>query len=156
MRAAALAALLALAALPAAAACVDIDATEDWVALEIEGAVLDVYAAGQWTADAGRLRPVGPAGHPADAEAADGVRLAPPYALGALILANGERRVWDYRTLQRAALGALVSGQPFVPGNLYARINDTAGGLGDNAGSVTLCIETVPLETAPGGTAPAE
>ena len=78
--AAGLAALIAL-ALPGAAAadCVEISAEADWVEVPVPGAILSVYASGQWTADAGRLRPVGPRGHPAGAEAAEGARLAPPY-----------------------------------------------------------------------------
>jgi len=141
MRRAALSALILLAPVAAGAACVDVPATSDWVPVGGEGVILDVHAVGTWTAEDGVLAPVGPGGHDRSVSAGEGARIVPPYPLGALVIANGERRVWDYETLRRTALGAMMAGQGFAPGLLYARINDTPSGLGDNAGAITLCIE---------------
>jgi len=133
---------------PALAACVDVAATGDWVEIPVSGPIVEVYAVGRWTAEDGTLDYVGPEGHDASLGARDGTRIAPPYAYGALLIASAERRVWDYESLKRASLGAMLAGQAMQPGPLFARINDTPDGLADNAGTVTLCIETASV--APG------
>jgi hypothetical protein len=141
-RAGACAALLA-ALLPgaAAAACVAVPVTENRVAVPGTGPILDVRAAGRWTAEAGAPRRVGPGGHPGGAAPDGAALIAPPCGLGALIVANAARRVWDHESLRRGALGALLAGAPLEPGPLRARIDDAPGGLGGNAGAVTLGIE---------------
>ena len=139
MRLAAILGVLALSALPAGAACVELDARADWTEVHGHGALLDVHATGLWTADPA-LRAVGPLGHPAGT---GGARVVPRYRFGALLIASEARRVWSYRDFQRMVAGALLAGQAFDPGRLYARINDgtDAVALADNAGSVTLCLE---------------
>ncbi len=134
-----LAAIFALLALPAGAACVEVDARADWTELARRGPILDVYATGLWTADP-ELRSVGPLGHPPGTGAE---RVVAQYRFGALLIANQSRRVWSYRDFQRTVTGALLAGNAFDPGVLYVRINDgtDASALSDNDGSVTLCLE---------------
>ncbi len=138
-----LAGMLCCLALPAGAACVEVEATADWTEVHAEGAILDVYASGFWTADPA-LRAVGPFGHPEGTGPGAGLApLVPQYRFGALLIASEARRVWSYRDFQRTATGALLAGSRFEPGRLFARINDAAEpvALADNTGSVTLCLE---------------
>ncbi|GMG85264.1 hypothetical protein LNKW23_44820 [Paralimibaculum aggregatum] len=112
------------------------------MALPARGALLDVHAAGTWTARP-ELRRTGAQGHPADAVPAGAPpRIAEAYPLGALLIASQSKRVWSYRDFSRTVMSAMIAGQPMVTGPLYARINDAPDGLADNEGSLTLCLET--------------
>ncbi|MGF1502021.1 MAG: hypothetical protein ACFBSD_09395 [Paracoccaceae bacterium] len=120
----------------ARAGCIEVDAAADWTEVHGGGPIVSAYASGLWTAHPD-LRTVGPRGH----HGVEGDRIAPPYPLGALLIASEARQVWSYRDFERVLTGHLLANAPAVFGRLFVRINDAADGLADNSGSVTFCLE---------------
>jgi hypothetical protein len=135
------AAAVGLGAVPAAspvlAAHWEVTARADWTPIPADGPILEVYAAGLWSADPAlwrvRVRGHGDIDRPC-------VTAADPF--DALLIPNPARRVRSDRDLEQSAMGALLGGRPMRAAALHAPINDSPDGLADNDGSVILCIET--------------
>jgi len=126
--------------IPAHAACVEIDGREDRRRIAVTGPILEVCARGLWTVEVEGLCAVGPEGYVVDAALPNAPRVAPPYPLGALLIASSACRVWSYRDFKRMTLAAMMAGRSYRAASLFLRINDGAGALDDNGGPVTLCL----------------
>ena len=141
---------LLLAATPVQAECVEVSAREGWQDFAFLIPVDRISRiTGGWTVDRANYTPVGAGGHVGDA----GKKLEPFSAykydtavpFGALLVSEGEG-------FPHYAVTGPARFEPGQVSNLRMRINDT--GLGDNDGSLSVCLEAA-SRTAPASAPPA-
>lgn len=125
--------------------CIDVDSRKGWQRLDLPNIyIVGFTVTGGWSVDAAHFKKVNEEGHTgADAQALS------PYndfkydhdaPFGALLLRTEEEEtisVQDFETKNYMTSGA---GVRISTGWMDFRINDSDGSLGDNAGSLNVCI----------------